>query len=209
MHWVEVDGFPMPRLVGGHPALDLCNTWAGWGEPWHPKREWIPDFDRLAVWTKHASILDVSSIPRLRRSAKRKENDAKRIVEQVHRLRGALYRYLVDPAGARAWPQIATFVRKSAAVAEFVEGEDELARWIIPEKVGLELPMLSIAQVVGEFLRSPERSRIGRCPGSDCGWLFVDRSGRRKWCSMENCGNRAKVRAYNQRHRRQSARAPE
>ncbi|MCE7985865.1 MAG: hypothetical protein DYG89_32200 [Caldilinea sp. CFX5] len=36
-----------------------------------------------------------------------------------------------------------------------------------------------------------------------CGFLFIDTSKNRsrRWCSMESCGNRAKV----QRHRRRSA----
>lgn len=40
-----------------------------------------------------------------------------------------------------------------------------------------------------------ELERIKSCPGSDCGWLFLDetKNSRRKWCSMETCGNRAKA----------------
>ncbi|HEX9231378.1 MAG TPA: CGNR zinc finger domain-containing protein [Jatrophihabitantaceae bacterium] len=31
--------------------------------------------------------------------------------------------------------------------------------------------------------------------------MFLDPSGRRRWCEMSVCGNRAKVRRYAQRHR--------
>jgi predicted RNA-binding Zn ribbon-like protein len=43
--------------------------------------------------------------------------------------------------------------------------------------------------------------RIRVCGADDCGLLFVDRSrpGRRRWCSMERCGNRAKTRSYRSR----------
>jgi predicted RNA-binding Zn ribbon-like protein len=37
-------------------------------------------------------------------------------------------------------------------------------------------------------------SRLTRCPGRDCGWLFVNASGRRRWCSMSSCGSREKMR---------------
>ena len=37
-------------------------------------------------------------------------------------------------------------------------------------------------------------SRLARCPGYECGWLFVDRIGRRRWCSMATCGSREKMR---------------
>jgi predicted RNA-binding Zn ribbon-like protein len=37
-------------------------------------------------------------------------------------------------------------------------------------------------------------ARLKRCPGRDCGWLFLDTSGRRRWCSMDSCGSREKMR---------------
>ena len=50
---------------------------------------------------------------------------------------------------------------------------------------------------------SPKASRIGICEGGKCGWLFLDesRGKRRRWCDMNDCGNRAKARAYYERHR--------
>ncbi|MEU0103680.1 ABATE domain-containing protein [Streptomyces sp. NPDC006267] len=43
--------------------------------------------------------------------------------------------------------------------------------------------------------------RIRTCGAHDCRLLFVDtsRPGRRRWCSMERCGNRHKVRAHRAR----------
>ncbi|WP_432477083.1 CGNR zinc finger domain-containing protein [Nocardioides sp. GXQ0305] len=46
-----------------------------------------------------------------------------------------------------------------------------------------------------------ERPRIGACPGRGCGWLFVHTSGRRRWCQMAVCGNRAKQAAHARRAR--------
>jgi predicted RNA-binding Zn ribbon-like protein len=45
--------------------------------------------------------------------------------------------------------------------------------------------------------------RIRECGGPDCYLLFVDtsRPGRRRWCAMERCGNRHKVRAHRVRTR--------
>lgn len=42
--------------------------------------------------------------------------------------------------------------------------------------------------------------RIRTCDG-DCGLLYLDtsRAGTRRWCSMQRCGNRAKVRAHRAR----------
>ncbi|GAA2503751.1 CGNR zinc finger domain-containing protein [Streptomyces gobitricini] len=45
--------------------------------------------------------------------------------------------------------------------------------------------------------------RIRECASHDCYLLFVDtsRPGRRRWCAMERCGNRHKVRAHRARTR--------
>ncbi|MCU1529207.1 MAG: hypothetical protein JWP75_2970 [Frondihabitans sp.] len=44
-------------------------------------------------------------------------------------------------------------------------------------------------------------ARIRRCAADDCGLVFYDesRAGTRRWCSMQKCGNRAKVRAHRAR----------
>lgn len=43
--------------------------------------------------------------------------------------------------------------------------------------------------------------RVRACAAVDCDLLFFDesRSGSRRWCSMQRCGNRAKVRAFRAR----------
>lgn len=58
-----------------------------------------------------------------------------------------------------------------------------------------------------EMLMSEERTRVRRCNGHACGWLFVDRSpaGRRRWCAMEMCGNRAKAEGIRARRLGQGA----
>jgi len=50
------------------------------------------------------------------------------------------------------------------------------------------------------LLRDPDRlKRVSRCPGRNCGWLFLNTSGRRRWCSMSTCGSRDKMRRLHQR----------
>lgn len=42
---------------------------------------------------------------------------------------------------------------------------------------------------------------LRRCGGCDAYFLDGSRGARRRWCSMERCGNRAKVAGYRARHR--------
>lgn len=52
------------------------------------------------------------------------------------------------------------------------------------------------------LLADPTRiARLHRCPGRDCGWIFLDLSGRRRWCSMATCGSREKMRRMYERKR--------
>ena len=45
--------------------------------------------------------------------------------------------------------------------------------------------------------------RMKACRADDCRWAFYDRSRNRSraWCSMRECGNRAKARSYRARQR--------
>ena len=57
-------------------------------------------------------------------------------------------------------------------------------------------------------LTSSELARVKECPGSsDGGWLFLDTSknGSRRWCSMETCGSRVKMRRHYARQRAERA----
>lgn len=47
-------------------------------------------------------------------------------------------------------------------------------------------------------------NRIRECAADDCRLIFVDtsRPGKRRWCSMQRCGNRAKSRAHYARQQR-------
>jgi predicted RNA-binding Zn ribbon-like protein len=59
----------------------------------------------------------------------------------------------------------------------------------------------TIARDAIATLGSTLRDRIRECAAEDCSLLYLDtsRSGNRRWCSMQRCGNRAKVRAFRER----------
>ena len=199
MHWVTVDGYPMPKLVGGHPALDFCNTWSGWGEPPHLKREWLDGYDQLAVWARHAGLISEETAARVRELARRRPEEAAAVLEEARQLRQALYRLALDPTATRAFGTVAKLAAQSAAAAKLVASPDGQASWVLPASI--RTPLLTVAGSAAELLCSADRHRVRRCPGSDCGWLFVNRHGHRRWCDMSSCGNRAKVRSHARRRR--------
>jgi predicted RNA-binding Zn ribbon-like protein len=58
-----------------------------------------------------------------------------------------------------------------------------------------------VAQSAANLLTSETLDRVGECQGEDCGWLFLDASKNksRRWCSMDDCGNREKARQFYRR----------
>ncbi|MCO1657745.1 CGNR zinc finger domain-containing protein [Pseudonocardia humida] len=61
--------------------------------------------------------------------------------------------------------------------------------------------LASLARDAVDLFGGRLAARIRVCAAEDCGLLFVDasRPGRRRWCSMERCGNLAKVRGHRAR----------
>jgi predicted RNA-binding Zn ribbon-like protein len=60
-------------------------------------------------------------------------------------------------------------------------------------------PLLSrVAAAVAESLVAGTWIRLKACEAVDCHWAYYDRSpaGRGRWCSMQVCGARAKMRRY-------------
>jgi predicted RNA-binding Zn ribbon-like protein len=80
---------------------------------------------------------------------------------------------------------------------------DTTAGWAPPVRVTQVLSTLAREMI--ELLTGPLAGRIRQCASDDCPLVFVDssRPGGRRWCAMERCGNRHKLRALRAR------RAPE
>jgi predicted RNA-binding Zn ribbon-like protein len=56
----------------------------------------------------------------------------------------------------------------------------------------------AVAITIAEAGAAGTWARLKSCPGALCGWAFYDRSAsaRSRWCSMQVCGARSKMRAY-------------
>ena len=62
-----------------------------------------------------------------------------------------------------------------------------------------EGPLLSrVAAAVAEAVTAGTWQRLKACESPSCHWAYYDRSpaGRRRWCSMQVCGAREKMRRY-------------
>jgi SARP family transcriptional regulator, regulator of embCAB operon len=183
-HW-------LPWSVGGHPALELCNTYAGWGGEQQPGAEWLRGYPTLAVWAGHQDLLDDATVTHLLRAARRDPLGAAAVLDETRELRTRLYTCLTDPGDAKAFAAVARHVQAAAAVSVFQRGPDGLGRWRLTPAAGLRAPLLAAARSAGELLADRRRFTVCACSSPTCGWLFIDHSGRRRWCSIATCGEHA------------------
>ena len=194
-----VDGLVLPVPLAGEPALDFCNTLAGWNadEPY----EYLASYAHLAVWARETGLVDARWT---RQALERAEDDPDGAARQLRRaraLRRSLYEACTDPTGETAWTAVAAEARAAARKAVLRRDEAPGRRWSISPEAGLERPVLELAREGGDLLATADLRHVHACPGTGCGWLFVDPSRRRRWCTMEVCGNRAKARRHADRLR--------
>ncbi len=186
---VRVGDFLLPKPVAGHPALELCNTLAGWDDPPEGRNEWLATYEHFAVWAEFTGLVD--ECPR---------GDGAEVLAEVRSLREAAYR-LLRHDDAAAFDAVAAHADEANARRRLTRAADGAAGFRLPATAGLRLPLDAAALAVADLLGSPARATVRACPGDGCGWLFLDPRGRRVWCSMAACGNRAKVRAHAARRR--------
>lgn len=195
---VLVEGKALPAPIGGHPALDYCNTLAGWGE--EEPGDYLGAYDHLVLWTAAWGLIDDASAAELRAVAREHALEADRVLDSARELRAALYHVLTEPEPGEDLDLVAAVARR-AYESSGLELDGDRARWRLSASAGLPIPLYAVALAGAELLTSGDASAVHRCPGNECGWLFIDRSGRRRWCTMAICGNRAKARRFAERQR--------
>jgi predicted RNA-binding Zn ribbon-like protein len=197
---VTVDGVRLPRAVAEHPALELCNTVAGWAE--EVPFDFLVDYEVLARHAGHLELLARADVERLVDAATRQPRPAAQVLRRARELREATYR-IVTGDGSDEHREVVRRAVAAAASGGVLERDDtSLARWAYdPQTAGLAVPLHLFAWQVQDLLTASRAPAIGRCPGRDCGWVFLNR-GNRRWCSMATCGNREKARRHATRSRR-------
>lgn len=178
----------LPWSVGGHPALDFCNTFAGWRhEPPLPGSEWLRGYRTLAVWTGYAGLADEAAVSRLCVLAERDPADAAVVLDQARRLRTDLYTCLTETPDRETFEQVADLAQEAARWQLLLPAHGGGARWRTDLGAGLRLPLLAAAWTAASLLTDPRRLAVCTCPNPSCGWLFLDETGQRRFCSLATC----------------------
>jgi predicted RNA-binding Zn ribbon-like protein len=189
---VVVDGLVLPIAVGGHRALDFCNTRAGWGRP--APKEYLASHDHLALWAAENGLLDRAEVAPLRQKSAAAPDEAAAVVARAIAFRDALRDVLSGTGERDVWDAVNAEVHAAASAARLRPAADKVV-WDLGTG-RLELPLLAAAWAAADLLTAIGPAGVTACPGDGCGWLFHDPRGRRRWCSMSWCGNRAKARRH-------------
>ena len=172
------DGF---RFRGGHVALDLTATLAARlkDEP----RELLEKPADLDRWLISSGL--AGGAPRATRED----------VEMARGLREAIYG-LVSGGPSSAARTTLNSVAALRAARPRLSASGQLAMSGTAREY-----LATIAGLAIELLGGSDRDRVRQCEGEGCAILLLDlsRSGKRRWCSMSGCGNRAKARSFRER----------
>jgi DNA-binding SARP family transcriptional activator/predicted RNA-binding Zn ribbon-like protein len=184
----------LPWKSGGHPALEFCNTYAGWGGRLTSGGDWLLSYRALAVWSGYVDLADEDTVTRLLNRGEREPAAAATVLEEARRLRVHLYTSLTEPDDTVSFAVVAGYAEAAVKVSRFGRDRDGLGQWRLSDTAGLRLPLYAAAQAGADLLADPRRYTVRRCPGVHCGWLYLDQSRLRQWCSMDICGRGAILR---------------
>ena len=101
---------------------------------------------------------------------------------------------------AAALAQLTDLARGVPLVATFEQGA---SLRMLPAGTGAQEALGRLLVILYDAMQDGSWRRLKRCPGQGCPFTFYDSSRNRTsvWCSMAVCGNRAKVRNYQERNR--------
>lgn len=197
----------MPRLLGDRLCLDFANTIES---PLAEPEDFLHDYKDLVRWGRHTARLNDDQVERLLRQAEERPDDAGQVFTRALVLRAAITRVFRTIAAKRKPDSIDLEVIREeylrtlehARLQRFDNGFD----WEWQDDESLDRPLWNVAGSAIEVLMRDDLRRVKQCPGADdCGWLFYDTSKNmsRRWCSMEGCGSRVKMRnQYAKKHGR-------
>lgn len=186
-------------MLAGDPALDFANSLH-----WRSGREvdFLPHYACLLDWCVPAGLLSESERDRLHQVAQDNPVAASAAHMEAIRLRG-IWRACLSERVENAAEQpayddldgaLSDLLRSGSFVMALAESQANEAGL-------LGLPATRAALAIASLHLLPAGRQIGRCEGDPCGGFFLNtsRSKPRRWCSMDSCGNRAKVREYRSR----------
>ena len=183
-------GEPYWYWLGGRPALDLVNT---------RRERWRRNVECLASdWDVIGWLVAAELLPQPERPPRNFAREARELREAIDA--GVRAAVAGEPVAAAALRQIDDWLVLASTRPTLALGAD--GQPALSERHPADSPRRALGLVAldaARMLGSPEeRARVRICVSETCSARFYDRSqaGRRRWCSMQACGNVAKARRH-------------
>jgi predicted RNA-binding Zn ribbon-like protein len=195
-------------LWGDRLVLNFVNTAGGY----RPERtnEHLHAYEDFLAFAEQAGAIAAEQARRLAAEARRRPREAAVALQELIALREGLYDLFLAVAQERP-PPAAEVDRLNRALASALMHRRVVRRdggfalgW--EESAALDSPLWPMVADAAELLAEGNLARVKVCGAhedAECSWLFLDRtkSGTRRWCSMRDCGNRAKARRHHERRK--------
>ncbi|HMI88170.1 MAG TPA: ABATE domain-containing protein [Polyangiaceae bacterium] len=188
-------------FLAGRLAIDFVNTVSG-------KRQLAPierlnDYGDVLSWAEQIGIASAARTKALRRIAREHPRQAEAALARAKELRESLFRIFSavaahEPASSADLELLNRELTEAFSHLRLAESPDGFA-WSFSDDESLVSVLWPVTRSAADVLMKDDPARVRRCEAPDgCGWLFYDetRNATRRWCSMKDCGNRAKARRH-------------
>ena len=201
------------HLDEGHLCIDFVNTayiQTDASQPfgYHPIDDKLTDLTALATWGEQVGVIEPQEAKLVAAANPARVADFVDLREALRRIIRAQSSDQEIPASAlrtinQAVPPVLSHTRVAVSDHGFHVAIDELCGDASDPDHVLDHLIWAIGQSIISLLTDhDELDMIRACPADDCGYLFRDTShGRRRWCDMKTCGNRAKVQRFRERQK--------
>jgi len=192
---------PKFELIGGNVCLDFINTLDDRTSA-QPK-ELLANYYELARFGEDTGILTPEQLDYFYENVHLMIDDAADALRRAINLREAMYAVFSALLNRQTVPAVAmdtlnAYIQDAALHSRLVQRE-ERCEWRFDDMgSALDAMLWPIARAAADLLASSDVALVRACSSPTCQWYFLDTSKNhhRRWCSMKQCGNRAKVRKF-------------
>lgn len=196
------DGFQF-EFTGGTLCFDFANTVDSRCAP-AQRIDNLTGYSDLVSWAQQSGVVSARRASELSRAANNKTDAARKVFRKAIELRETIYRAFAaiahgDQPSERDLFLLGSYAKESFSHMHLLAGDSGF-QWSLDLRSGDSLMTLlwPIVKSTVDLLVSGDLAKVRECAADSCGWLFMDRSRNqsRRWCDMNICGNREKIRRY-------------
>jgi len=194
------------ELIAGTPCLDFINSVSDHLGPAPTER--LCSYADLVSWSARCRLIAAAEQAGFSALGRKHPRAAAVALKSARSFREAAFRVFIAIAQDRPpadidLAEVNRLVKKAQAQLELVPVAGHYHLTWREADASPEQILWRIARATAELMTSDALLTVRICAGEACGWLFLDKSRNhlRRWCSMSDCGNRAKAREFYNRRR--------